>query len=80
MFGEPRRRAAQEQQHPHRRLWPISQWQTGQTITWHNGQTTGYTSYLGLDRAHRRAVTLLSDVAVDPGLLRCPVLLGHRPQ
>jgi CubicO group peptidase (beta-lactamase class C family) len=48
-------------------FWRVSQWQTGQTITWHNGQTAGYTSYLGLDRAHHRAVIVLSDVAVDPG-------------
>jgi CubicO group peptidase (beta-lactamase class C family) len=45
-------------------FWQISHWQTGQTITWHNGQTAGYTSYLGLDRQHHRAVVVLSDVAV----------------
>ena len=48
-------------------FWRVSRWQTGQTITWHNGQTAGYTSYLGLDRQHHRAVIVLSDVAVDPG-------------
>lgn len=48
-------------------FWRVSQWQSGQTITWHNGQTAGYTSYLGLDRAHHTAVIVLSDVAVDPG-------------
>ena len=47
-------------------FWFTSTWQNGQTITWHNGQTGGYTSYLGLDRAHRRAVIVLSDVA-NPG-------------
>ncbi len=43
----------------------VAQWQTDQTITWHDGQTAGYTSYLGLDRAHHTAVIVLSDVAVD---------------
>jgi CubicO group peptidase (beta-lactamase class C family) len=38
---------------------------TGDTITWHNGQTGGYTSYLGLDREHHRAVVVLSDVATS---------------
>jgi CubicO group peptidase (beta-lactamase class C family) len=44
-------------------FWVTSTWQNGQTITWHDGQTGGYTSYLGLDRAHGRAVVVLSDVA-----------------
>lgn len=35
----------------------------GRSLTFHNGQTGGYTSYLGLDRAHHRAVVVLSDVA-----------------
>ena len=35
----------------------------GQTITWHNGQTGGYTSYFGLDRPSHKAVIVLSDVA-----------------
>ena len=49
-------------------FWRISHWQIGKTITWHNGQTAGYTSYLGLDREHRQAVIVLSDVAADdPG-------------
>lgn len=48
-------------------FWRVTHWQTGQTITWHNGQTAGYTSYLGLDREHHTAVIVLSDVAVDPG-------------
>jgi CubicO group peptidase (beta-lactamase class C family) len=47
-------------------FWRVSHWQTGQTITWHNGQTAGYTSYLGLDRQHRTAVIVVSDVALDP--------------
>jgi CubicO group peptidase (beta-lactamase class C family) len=46
-------------------FWRISTWQTGQTITWHNGQTGGYASYLGLDRPRGKAVIVLSDVAND---------------
>ena len=44
---------------------PISTWQNGQTVTWHSGQTGGYASYFGLDRAHHKAVVVLSDVATD---------------
>ncbi|MGB8384468.1 MAG: serine hydrolase domain-containing protein [Dermatophilaceae bacterium] len=46
-------------------FWRISTWRTGQTITWHNGQTGGYASYLGLDRPQHKAVIILSDVATD---------------
>jgi CubicO group peptidase (beta-lactamase class C family) len=46
-------------------FWRVSRWQTGQTITWHAGETGGYDSYLGLDRASGRAVIVLSDVAVE---------------
>jgi CubicO group peptidase (beta-lactamase class C family) len=46
-------------------FWEVSTWQTGQTITSHAGQTGGYASYLGLDRARNKAVIVLSDVAND---------------
>ena len=46
-------------------FWAVSTWQNGQTITWHSGQTGGYTSYFGLDRAHYKAVVVLSDVAAE---------------
>jgi CubicO group peptidase (beta-lactamase class C family) len=46
-------------------FWQTSTWQTGQAITWHNGQTSGYSSYLGLDRAHHTAVIVLSNVATE---------------
>jgi CubicO group peptidase (beta-lactamase class C family) len=46
-------------------FWHISRLDTGQSVTWHNGQTGGYTSYLGLDLQHHRAVIVLSDVAKD---------------
>jgi CubicO group peptidase (beta-lactamase class C family) len=44
-------------------FWNVSTWGTGQTITAHAGQTGGYASYLGLDRANHKAVVVLSDVA-----------------
>ena len=50
-------------QHPHRHLLADLHLGNGQTITWHNGQTGGYASYLGLDRAGHKAVIVLSDVA-----------------
>ena len=43
-------------------FWQISQWQNGQTISWHNGQTAGYATYVGVDRDHRRATIVLSDI------------------
>jgi CubicO group peptidase (beta-lactamase class C family) len=61
-------------------FWVTSTWQTGQTITWHDGQTGGYTSYLGLDRSHHKAVIVLSDVAnpatTDVGI---DLLAQHNP-
>jgi CubicO group peptidase (beta-lactamase class C family) len=44
-------------------FWQVSEWETGQTITSHAGQTGGYASYLGLDIPRGRAVIVLSDVA-----------------
>jgi len=44
-------------------FWQTSTWATGQTITWHGGQTGGYAAYLGLDRPRHKAVIVLSDVA-----------------
>jgi hypothetical protein len=58
-------------------FWQISTWQTGQTITSHAGQTSGYASYLGLDRPRHKAVIVLSDVANDASDLGTP-LLAHR--
>ena len=44
-------------------FWWVSTWPNGQTITAHAGQTGGYASYLGIDRARHKAVIVLSDVA-----------------
>jgi CubicO group peptidase (beta-lactamase class C family) len=46
-------------------FWRTSTWVTGQTITHHAGQTSGYASYLGLDRPRHKAVIVLSDIADD---------------
>jgi CubicO group peptidase (beta-lactamase class C family) len=44
-------------------FWVSTAETPGHTITWHTGQTGGYTSYIGLDRAHHRATVVLADVA-----------------
>lgn len=46
--------------------WIVSEVE-GRTLTWHNGGTGGFTSYLGLDRSAGRAVVVLSasDRSVD---------------
>lgn len=38
---------------------------TDHTMTWHNGGTGGYRSFIGLDLERGRAVVMLSDVAAD---------------
>jgi CubicO group peptidase (beta-lactamase class C family) len=55
-------------------FWWTSTWGTGQTITHHAGQTSGYASYLGLDRPGRKAVIVLSDVGNDAGDLGSQLL------
>lgn len=39
---------------------------TGRTVTWHNGGTGGFRSYVGLDRARGRAIVAVSPRAVVP--------------
>jgi CubicO group peptidase (beta-lactamase class C family) len=53
-------------------FWKTTRWANGQTITWHNGGSGGYSAYLGFDLEHYKAVVVLSDVAksVDD--------IGHR--
>ena len=55
-------------------FWHTSTWVTGQTITHHAGQTSGYASYLGLDRPGHKAVIVLSDIANDGGDLGSQLL------
>ena len=59
-------------------FWQISTWVTGQTITHHAGQTSGYASYLGLDRPGHKAVIVLSDVANDGSDLGGQLLVDRK--
>jgi CubicO group peptidase (beta-lactamase class C family) len=43
-------------------FWLISTSPGGQAVTWHTGETGGYSSYFALDRANNKAVVVLSDV------------------
>lgn len=45
-------------------FWQLSE-RDGRTITWHNGRTSGYSSFVGVDRERGRAVVVLADVATD---------------
>ncbi|WP_411700546.1 serine hydrolase domain-containing protein [Conyzicola sp.] len=40
-------------------------WITTDDVTWHNGQTGGFTSWVGFDRESDRAVVVLSNTAVS---------------
>ena len=59
-------------------FWRTSTWVTGQTITHHAGQTSGYASYLGLDRPGHKAVIVLSDIANDGSDLGTQLLVDRK--
>lgn len=44
-------------------FWHTSTLPSGTNVAWHGGQTGGYTTYFGLDRARGTAAIVLSDVA-----------------
>ncbi|WP_187270534.1 serine hydrolase domain-containing protein [Lacisediminihabitans profunda] len=44
-------------------FWHTSTLTSGTDVTWHGGQTGGYTTYFGLDRTAGTAAIVLSDVA-----------------
>lgn len=44
-------------------FWHVTTSTDGQSVTWHNGQTGGYSSHFVLDRASDRAAIVLSDVS-----------------
>ncbi|MFC4613731.1 serine hydrolase domain-containing protein [Cellulomonas algicola] len=48
------------------------------TTTWHNGMTGGFASFVGLDRAARRGVVVLSDVASSVDAVGTRLLAGER--
>jgi hypothetical protein len=58
-------------------FWRTSTWVTGQTITHHAGQTSGYAAYLGLDRTGHKAVIVLSDIANDGADLGSQLLVDR---
>ncbi|MFN4001825.1 serine hydrolase domain-containing protein [Microcella sp.] len=49
-------------------FWHISEWSPGEPVTWHTGQTGGYATFFGINRASRTAVIVLSDVS-NPAVL-----------
>ena len=49
----------------------------GTEITWHNGMTGGFASFVGLDRANDRAVVVLSSTAVEVDQLGFALLEGN---
>ena len=49
-------------------FWHVSEWSPGEAVTWHTGQTGGYSTFFGIDRANRTAVIVLSDVS-NPAVL-----------
>jgi CubicO group peptidase (beta-lactamase class C family) len=44
-------------------LWGTTRLDDGQMIIQHSGMTSGYSSFMGLDLQHKKAVIVLSDVA-----------------
>ncbi|ADB29975.1 beta-lactamase [Kribbella flavida DSM 17836] len=46
-------------------FWMTSPLRDDRSMVWHNGGTGGYRSFIALDLDRRRAVVVLSDVAVD---------------
>jgi CubicO group peptidase (beta-lactamase class C family) len=60
-------------------FWHITRNPSGQTITWHNGETGGYTSYIGLDRMNGLAVIVLSDVVTTQTMRLGRNLLARQP-
>jgi len=46
-------------------FWLISTSPDGQAVTWHTGETGGYSSYFALDRTNNKAVIVLSDVVTQ---------------
>ena len=51
-------------------------WMTTGDVTWHNGMTGGFSSFVGLDREGDRAVIVLSDSAVSVDSIAMSLLEG----
>lgn len=56
--------------------WFLEDFGTGRTITWHNGMTGGYASFVGWDPTSGRGLALLSDTARSLDELAVGVLTG----
>ena len=56
-------------------LWHVLE-VDGRTITWHNGMTGGYASFVGWDPSSGRGLALLSDTARSLDELAVGVLTG----
>ncbi len=57
--------------------WFLEDFGTGQPITWHNGMTGGYASFVGWDPSSGRGLALLSDTARSLDELAVGVLTGE---
>ncbi|OFT65641.1 serine hydrolase, partial [Brachybacterium sp. HMSC06H03] len=57
--------------------WFLEDFGSGQPITWHNGMTGGYASFVGWDPSSGRGLALLSDTARSLDELAVGVLTGE---
>ncbi|MEJ6543886.1 serine hydrolase [Brachybacterium paraconglomeratum] len=57
--------------------WFLEDFGSGQPITWHNGMTGGYASFVGWDPSSGRGLALLSDTARSLDELAVRVLTGE---
>ena len=57
--------------------WFLEDFGTGQPITWHNGMTGGYASFVGWDPSSGRGLALFSDTARSLDELAMGVLTGE---
>ncbi|WP_434176498.1 serine hydrolase domain-containing protein [Brachybacterium conglomeratum] len=57
--------------------WFLEDFGTGQPITWHNGMTGGYASFVGWDPSSGRGLALFSDTARSLDELAVGVLTGE---
>lgn len=51
----------------------------GRTVTWHNGGTGGFRTFLGFDLRHERGVVVLANAQDDPDLIG-RAILAHKPE
>jgi CubicO group peptidase (beta-lactamase class C family) len=44
-------------------FWVTNHWDNGMVVTWHSGETAGYSAWIGFDRQRQRAAIVLGDTA-----------------